>query len=228
MKWAFKPTGAIPWPVRDQDTFFPVNNLYCVGRNYRDHAIEMGGDPDPEPPFIFQKPPNALLKQGKTLRYPAGTSDLQYELELVVSLGKSGYNVEEADAENMIFGYGVGVDLTRRDLQSKEKNMGHPWFRGKVFFGSAALSEIVPKTDCPDVNDMKINLTVNEDLRQRAKCNDMIWSVMEIISFLSQEIPLAAGDLIYTGTPSGVGKLVQGDIVKANLNSLASLSFKVT
>lgn len=227
MKWVFKPAGAVPWPVRNQDAFFPVHNLYCVGRNYRDHVLEMGWELDSEPPLFFQKPPDALLESGKSLHYPAGTSDLQHEVELVVALGKSGYNVEEADAKNIIFGYGVGIDLTRRDLQSKEKKTGLPWFRGKVFSGSAALSEIVPKMDCPDVKDMEIKLKVNRDLRQRTNCSDLIWSVPKIISFLSQDIPLAAGDLIYTGTPSGVGKLVQGDIIKASLNSLVSLSFKV-
>lgn len=228
MKWVFKPAGAVPWPVRNQDAFFPVHNLYCVGRNYKDHAREMGGDPDRGTPFFFQKPADALLAPGESLQYPAGTSDLQHEVELVVALGKSGYNIQEANAENLIFGYGSGVDLTRRDQQSKEYKSGRPWFRGKVFSGSAALSEIVPKMDCPDVKDMEIKLEVNEDLRQRTNCSDLIWSVPEIISFLSQDIPLAAGDLIYTGTPSGVGKLVQGDIIKASLNSLVSLSFKVT
>ena len=227
MKWTFEPTGAVPWPVRDQDTLFPVHDLFCVGRNYRDHTLEMGGDPDQEPPFFFQKPSNALLGPAGSLLYPEDTLDLQHEVELVVALGKSGYNVKVADAEALIYGYGVGVDLTRRDLQIKDKGSGRPWFRGKVFSGSVALSEIVPKENCPDVNNMEIDLTINEDLRQRAKCSDMIWSVMEIISFLSEEIHLAAGDLIYTGTPHGVGTLEQGDIVKAKLNSIVTLGFKV-
>ena len=227
MKWAFEPMGTVPWPVQDHDNNFPVNNVFCVGRNYRTHTLEMGGDPDQEPPFFFQKPSNALLKPGGLLQYPEDTLDLQHEVELVVALGKSGYNVNVADAEAMIYGYGAGVDLTRRDLQIKDKGSGRPWFRGKVFYGSLALSEIVLKANCPDVNNMEINLTVNEDLRQRAKCSDMIWSVMEIISLLSEEIPLAAGDLIYTGTPHGVGTLEQGDIVKAELNSIVTLGFKV-
>ena len=227
MKWTFEPTGTVPWPVQGHDTIFPVNNLFCVGRNYRDHTIEMGGDPDQEPPFFFQKPSNALLSPGGSLQYPDDTLDLQHEVELVVALGKSGYNVKVGDAGALIYGYGVGVDLTRRDLQIKDKGLGRPWFRGKVFSGSAALSEIVPKANCPDVNNMEIDLTVNKDLRQRAKCSDMIWSVMEIISLLSEEIPLVAGDLIYTGTPHGVGTLEQGDIVKAGLNSIVTLGFKV-
>ena len=131
MKWTFEPTGTVSWPVQGHDTIFPVNNLFCVGRNYRDHTIEMGGDPDQEPPFFFQKPSNALLRPGGSLQYPEDTLDLQHEVELVVALGKSGYNVKVGDAGALIYGYGVGVDLTRRDLQIKDKGLGRPWFKQK-------------------------------------------------------------------------------------------------
>ena len=142
MKWVFKPAGAVPWPVRNQDAFFPVHNLYCVGRNYRDHVLEMGRELDSEPPLFFQKPPDVLLESGKSLHYPAGTSDLQHEVELVVALGKSGYNVEEADAKNIIFGYGVGIDLTRRDLQSKEKKRVFLGFGEKYFPGQQPFRKL--------------------------------------------------------------------------------------
>ena len=215
--------------MRNDSLKFPSRNIYCVGRNYREHAIEMGGDPEREKPFFFQKSSDILVKNGSEIIYPEDTSNFHYEVELVVAISQDSFKVGSSEAKNIIFGYAVGVDITKRDLQKISKDSGKPWFSAKVFYGSAMISDIVPKEDSYYHEDIKISLEVNGERKQFTGCNKMIWNVFELISILSQTIPLKAGDLIFTGTPAGVGQLQKGDIVEAKLiqNNSTSLSFVV-
>ena len=215
--------------VLNESLKFPSRNIYCVGRNYRDHVKEMGGDPEKEKPFFFQKTSDILLKNGSELVYPKDSSDVQYEVELVVAISKDAFKVGPCEAKSIVFGYSVGVDITKRDLQKISKNSGKPWFSAKVFYGSAIISDVVPLKDSYNPENIKISLNVNGERKQFTGCNNMIWNVFELISILSQTIPLKAGDLIFTGTPAGVGQLQKGDMVEAKLiqNNSASLSFVV-
>ena len=229
MGWIINPSPLVACPVLNRDLSFPVRNIYCVGRNYRDHALEMGSNPDRETPFFFQKISEILLLPGSNLEYPNDTNELHHEVELVVAISNGGYKIYKSEAKDMIFGYAVGVDLTKRDIQKKAKESGKPWLSGKVFSGSAAISEIVLKDDSLDVDKLEISLSVNGELRQNSGCDKMIWSVNEIIFLLSQTVPLGPGDLIYSGTPSGVGKIEKGDTVSAILHqeNSARLSFQI-
>ena len=227
--WIIKSSIHVECDVLNESLQFPSRNIYCVGRNYRDHAKEMGGDPEREKPFFFQKTSDIIIKNGSELIYPQDTSYLQYEVELVVAISQDAFKLGSREAKNKVFGYACGVYITKRDLQKISKDIGEPWFSAKVFYGSATISDIVPKEDsyCPE--DIKISLEVNGERKQFAGCNNMIWNVFELISILSQTIPLKAGDLIFTGTPAGVGQLQKGDIVEAKLiqNNSTSLSFVV-
>ena len=227
--WIINSPIPVEFDVLNESLKFPSRNIYCAGRNYRDHAIEMGGDPEREKPFFFQKSSDILVKNGFELIYPEDTSNFQYEVELVVAISQDAFKVGSSEAKNIIFGYAVGVDITKRDLQKISKDSGKPWFSAKVFYGSAMISDIVPKEDSYYPEDIKISLEVNGKRKQFTGCNNMIWNVFELISILSQTIPLKAGDLIFTGTPSGVGQLQKGDIVEAKLiqNNSTSLSFVV-
>ena len=227
--WIIKSPIPVECDVLNESLKFPSRNIYCVGRNYRDHAIEMGGDSKREKPFFFQKSSDILVKNGFELIYPEDTSNFQYEVELVVAISQDAFKVGSSEAKNIIFGYAVGVDITKRDLQKISKDGGKPWFSAKVFYGSAMISDIVPKEDSYHPEDIKISLEVNGEIKQFTGCNNMIWNVFELISILSQTIPLKAGDLIFTGTPAGVGQLQKGDIVEAKLiqNNSTSLSFVV-
>jgi fumarylpyruvate hydrolase len=190
---------------------FQVRRIYCVGRNYADHAREMGGDPQREFPFFFSKPADAVVPSGWRLPFPLKTSELHHEVELVIGLNKGGANIHAADASSMIFGYAVGIDLTRRDLQTEAKKMGRPWDMAKGFDHSApvgAMTRGVP----PAIG--SITLTIDGNLRQRGDLKDMIWSVAEIIAALSTYVELAPGDLIFTGTPAGVGPIRRGETVR--------------
>ena len=227
--WIIKSPIPVECDVLNESLKFPSRNIYCVGRNYRDHAIEMGGDPQREKPFFFQKSSDILVKNGSEIIYPEDTSNFQYEVELVVAISQDAFKVGSSEAKNIIFGYAVGVDITKRDFQKISKNSGKPWFSAKVFYGSAMISDIVPKEDSYHPGDIKIFLEVNGERKQFTGCNNMIWNVFELISILSQTIPLKAGDLIFTGTPAGVGQLQKGDIVEAKLiqDNSTSLSFVV-
>ena len=205
MDWIINPSPLVACPVLNRDLSFPVRNIYCVGRNYRDHAFEMGSNPDRETPFFFQKVSEILLLPGSNLEYPDDTNELHHEVELVVAISNDGYKIDKSEAKDMIFGYAVGVDLTKRDIQKKAKETGKPWLSGKVFAGSAAISEIVLKDESLEADKLEISLSVNGEIRQNSGCDKMIWSVNEIIFLLSQTVPLGTGDLIYSGTPSGVG-----------------------
>ena len=213
--------------VRGSDRRFPVHRIYCVGRNYAAHAVEMGHDPDREPPFFFQKNPDTLLPGGSDFPYPDETEDVHYELELVVALETGGKNIPRAGALDCVFGYGVGLDMTRRDLQGQAKKMGRPWEVGKAFDHSAPCSEIVPVDTLGHPDAGAVWLKVNGELRQNGDLNQMIWKVPEIIACLSGLFTLAPGDLIFSGTPAGVGATVRGDKLRGGVEGVAELEISV-
>ena len=214
MDLPFQPTEKVLLPIHGSDQLFPVNHVYCVGRNYAAHAREMGAD-ERKPPFFFTKPNWTVVTDD--VKYPKGTDDLQHEVELVVAIG-----------ENMsIFGFAVGVDLTRRDVQSRAKESGKPWFSGKSFIGSAPISHIIPIKESEDLSDLQLTLKVNGELRQSCSCVDMIWTPPEILCEMAGDIPLTQGDLIFTGTPEGVGRIQAGDLIEASIPDRAVLSFSI-
>lgn len=208
-----------PPSVAVADTFdrFAVRRIFCVGRNYADHAREMGHDPNAEPPFFFTKPADALVPDGSTIPYPPGTADLHHEAELVVALGMGGFMVSEAQAAGMIWGHGAGNDLTRRDLQAQAKAARRPWDMAKGFDRSAVVGALRPG---PVDADAVLRCTVDGDVRQEARLSDMIWSVPAIIAHLSRLVELAPGDLIMTGTPAGVGPLDRGQVCTVTIDGL--------
>jgi len=210
-------------PVKEAAAAFPVRRIYCVGRNYADHAREMGGDPDREPPFFFGKPRDAAVPGGGTIVYPPATLNLHYEVELVVALGKGGASIPVSEALDRVFGYAVGIDLTRRDLQARAKEKGQPWEMAKGFDRSAPVSAIVPAGRVGHPRTGAIWLNVNGETRQRGDLAQMSWSVAEIIAQLSAFVELAPGDLLFTGTPSGVGAIVRGDRVRCGIDGLGEL-----
>ena len=201
---------------------FPVHRIYCVGRNYADHAREMGSDPKAEPPFFFGKPADAIVASGAAVPYPPRTENLHYEVELVVAIGSSGRNIASRQALTHVFGYAVGNDLTRRDLQGASKKKGHPWDTGKGFDGSAPIGAIRPAS-LGHVERGRIWLSVNGEIRQESDVSQMTWSVSDIIAELSTLFELKAGDLIYTGTPAGVGPLKPGDRIECGIDGLELL-----
>ncbi|MHB8886264.1 MAG: fumarylacetoacetate hydrolase family protein [Methylovirgula sp.] len=206
---------------------FPVRRIYCVGRNYAAHVKEMGGDPAKDEPFFFMKPANAILQNGETMPYPPGTSDLQPEVELVVAMNIGGKNIPPEKVNDMIFGYAVGLDMTRRDLQKGFKEKGQPWEMAKSFDFSAPCSSITPEMYTGVVAKGPIQLKVNGELRQSADLGDMIWGVPELISKLSHLVEIVPGDLIFTGTPAGVGPVVKGDKIEATIAGLEPLIIEI-
>ena len=206
---------------------FPVRRIYCVGSNYADHVKEMGGDPAKDEPFFFMKPAEAILQNGETMPYPPGTSDLQPEVELVVAMNIGGKNIPPEKVNDMIFGYAVGLDMTRRDLQKSFKEKGQPWEMAKSFDFSAPCSSITPEMYTGVVAKGPIQLKVNGQLRQSADLGDMIWGVPELISKLSALVEIVPGDLIFTGTPAGVGPVVKGDKIEATIAGLEPLIIEI-
>jgi fumarylpyruvate hydrolase len=206
---------------------FPVRRIYCVGRNYLDHIREMKEADERDPPFFFQKPRDAVVGDGARVPYPPLTSDFQFEVELVVALGKGGSDIAVNKANDLIWGYAVGIDLTRRDRQRDARDMKLPWEAGKSFDASAPCGPIVPTSDHSRFKNCAITLSVNGVTRQRGDIGQMIWSVPEVIAQLSKQVRLEAGDLIYTGTPSGVGPVVPGDVVTAHIDGLPSLTITI-
>ena len=213
-------------PVKGTHLRFPVRRIYCVGRNYNDHVVEMGGVPGREPPFFFQKPADALLLDGN-FPYPPATRDVHHEVEMVVALQSGGKDVAVSNAAEHIYGYAVGIDMTRRDLQGEAKKAGRPWEVGKAFDHSAPIGEIIPKADTGVLERAGISLQVNGTQRQNSDISQMIWSVPEIISELSRLFELHAGDIIFTGTPSGVGPVQPGDKLHAAIERVGELSLQV-
>jgi len=209
---------------------FPVHRIYCVGRNYAEHAVEMGHT-GREPPFFFMKPADALVPvaEGETgvVDYPTLTASLHHEIELVVAIGRGGSGIRATDARSHIWGYAVGLDMTRRDLQNEMKKQGRPWEIGKAFDQSAPIGPIVPVAKCGELLAGAITLRVNGALRQQGDLKDLIWSVAETIEQLSAAWTLHPGDLIYTGTPAGVGAVVRGDLMEGEIAGLGMLKVRV-
>lgn len=207
---------------------FPVRRIYCVGRNYAAHAKEMGYDPNREPPFFFMKPSDAIVENHSTVPYPPKTTNYHHEIELVVALGQGGKNIPVEKALDTVFAYGVGLDMTRRDLQGDAKKMGRPWEMGKGFDHSAPCSALSPVSVVGHPNHGSIWLKVNETLRQEGDLSDQIWRVEEAIAFLSQFVELFPGDLIYTGTPEGVGAVKSGDTLHGHIDGLEDLYITIS
>ena len=230
MSYVFNPAPVVSVPVFGSALRFPVHRIYCVGRNYEEHAKEMGFS-GREAPFFFMKPADALLvvKPGETgnMPYPTLTKNLHHEIELVVALGKGGKNISAADAHKHIFGYAVGLDMTRRDLQNEMKKLGRPWSISKGFDHSAPIGAITPAADAPDIASAEILLQVNGQQRQRSQIAKLIWNISEVIEHLSAAWELQSGDLIYTGTPEGVGAVVSGDSMSAGITGLQSITVTV-
>ena len=215
-------------PVAGIDTAFPVRRIYCVGRNYAAHAREMGHDPDREPPFFFAKPADSIVPNGGDVAYPVATKNLHPEIELVVALGQGGWNIPVADANDCIYGYGVGLDLTRRDMQGVAKDMGRPWDLSKGFDNAAPMTAIRPVSDTGILETGAITLTVNGAPRQKGDLADMIWNVPETVNYLSGLIELKPGDLIFTGTPEGVAAIERGDVLVGHVDGLDDLHVTLT
>ncbi|MDR3510083.1 MAG: fumarylacetoacetate hydrolase family protein [Caulobacteraceae bacterium] len=223
--YVFPPAAVPAVPVEGTTALFPVRRILCVGRNYAAHRREMGGD-EREPPFFFAKPADAIVPLGGDVPYPSLTANLHHEVELVAALGGGGADVPVEDALSLVFGYAVGVDLTRRDLQSAAKDKGQPWEAGKGFDAGAPIGAIRPAALCGEATGA-ISLTVNGQTRQAARVADMIWSTAEVIAQASRLWRLAPGDLIFTGTPEGVGPLVRGDVVHGEIESVGVLDFTI-
>lgn len=217
----------VPMAATTQDdAVFPVGRIFCVGRNYAAHAREMGMD-ERDPPFFFTKFPDSVVASGSTIAYPRATEDFQFEGELVIAIGRDGVDLTPQDALSIIFGYAAGLDMTRRDLQMRAREQGRPWDTGKNFDESAPIGMIHPVSEVGHIALGSLVLRVNGDVRQQCDIGDMIWSCAEIISHLSHYGPLRAGDLIYTGTPAGVGAVVPGDRVTVEIEGLSPLEITV-
>lgn len=206
---------------------FPVRRVFCVGRNYASHAREMGSDPNREPPFFFTKPADAVVPASGAVPYPPSTDDLHHEIELVVALGAGGANVDPASALDLVWGYGVGLDLTRRDLQAVAKDSGRPWDMAKGFDASAPISALHPVSEVGHPAEGRIWLEVNGALRQEGNLNELIWPIADVIAYLSRFVTLAPGDLIYSGTPSGVAALEPGDRVRGGVDGVDTFELEI-
>lgn len=227
MSYVISPATVSVVSVKDSDHLYAVNRIYCVGQNYGDHVREMGGDPKKNAPVFFSKPANAIVVDNKGVNYPPATEELHHEVELVVALSSGGLRIPEQSAMSCVYGYAVGIDLTCRDLQQSAKETGRPWDTAKGFDQSAPISPITPFPSNKNLGDAMISLSLNNEVRQEAKLTDMIWSVSEIISALSNFYELKAGDLIFTGTPSGVSAVVPGDHITAKIVGVGELGFDI-
>lgn len=224
--YVIEPPAVPALPVVGTDALFPVRRVYCIGRNYAAHTIEMGGDPDREPPFFFQKNPSNLDVSGE-FPYPTKSSDVHHEVEMVVALKSGGVNIPVDRALDHVFGYGVGIDMTRRDLQGEAKDLRRPWEIGKAFERSAPCGALVPAAQIGHPSRGRIELKVNGEVRQDGDLGQMIWKVPEMISYLSEYFELAAGDVIMTGTPSGVGPVKRGDVMEAAISGVGEVRVAV-
>jgi fumarylpyruvate hydrolase len=214
--------------VADSAQRFPIRRVFCVGRNYGAHAREMGSDPNREPPFFFTKPADAVVPASGAVPYPPATQDLHHEVELVVALGAGGSNIDPSDAMSLVWGYGVGLDLTRRDLQAVAKDAGRPWDMAKGFDASAPCSALIPAAKLGHPQDARIWLEVNGALRQEGNLNEMIWPIADVIGHLSRLVTLAPGDLIYTGTPAGVAALKPGDQLRGGVDGVTEFALSIS
>ena len=227
MNYIINPPPQVSVAIRDRDTRFPVRRVYCVGRNYEAHAREMGKDPSREPPFLFQKPADAVIADGSLIAYPPQTNNFHHEIELVVAIGRGGSDISAAQANSYVLGYGVGIDLTRRDQQLAARDAGRPWEWGKAFDRSAPCSALVLAETIGHPAQGRIWLSVNDKIRQEADISQLIWSVPEVIAFISSSMVLEAGDLIFTGTPAGVGPLMPGDMVAGGVEGVGTVGIRI-
>ena len=222
--YVIEPAQQVVLPVRGSDAKFPVRRIYCIGRNYADHAIEMGHDPDKEPPFFFKK---CRYRHQRKFSLSTTNSRCHFEMEMVVALKSGGIDIKEDDALGHVYGYGLGLDMTRRDLQGEAKKMGRPWEIGKAFERSAPMSELVSASEVGHLDHGRVTLAVNGQIRQDGDLNQMIWKVPEMVSYLSRFYDIAAGDLIMSGTPAGVGAIQRGDVLVGSIENLGSLKVTV-
>lgn len=227
MDYAFDPPPQASVAIANSALRYPVRRIFCVGRNYAAHAREMGKDPDREPPFFFTKPADAVVDCPCVVPYPQLTRDLHHEIELVVAIGKGGSDIAQADVMDHIWGAGVGIDLTRRDLQAEAKKMGRPWDWAKAFDQSAPMSPLTPLADVPSLTQGRIWLAVNGEIRQDADIADLIWDVREHVAILSGAMELAPGDLVMTGTPAGVGAVAAGDVMTGGVDGLGEIEVTI-
>jgi len=225
-EFAISPAKVATVPVAGSSSVFPVRRIYCIGRNYAAHAIEMGHDPDREPPFFFQKNADNIDVSG-TFPYPPQTSDVHHEIELIVALKSGGRNIPIDEALGHVWGYGVGLDMTRRDLQGEAKKLGRPWEIGKAFEHSAPMGPLHPVSAVGHPGEGLVQLKVNGEVRQSGDLNQMIWKIPEMISYLSEYFELAGGDIIMTGTPSGVGPVKAGDVLEAHVAGVDDFVLRV-
>ena len=225
--YVFEPLPLPSLPVAGSDKLFPVHRIYCVGRNYAEHAVEMGHDPTRDPPFFFQKNPDNLLLPGQDFPYPSRSKDVHFEIEMVVALGKGGSDVSLDEAMSLVYGYAVALDMTRRDLQGEAKKLGRPWEVGKAFEASAPCSAIVPASEIGHPSAGEVWLDLNGERRQTGNLDQMIWKVPEMISYLSALFTLQPGDLIFSGTPAGVGAVTRGDRLKGGVDKVGGIDIRV-
>jgi fumarylpyruvate hydrolase len=225
--YVFAPPATVSVGVIGESARYPVRRIYCVGRNYAEHAREMGHDPDRELPFFFQKNPDNLVLNNKDFPYPTMTSNLHHEIELVVAMGKGGRDIPAANALEHVYGYALGIDLTRRDLQNEAKKTGRPWEIGKAFEHSAPMTDITPATKSGHLSKGAIWLKVNGEVRQQSDLTQLIWNIPDIIAHLSAIFELRAGDLIMTGTPAGVAAVKPGDVMEGFCEGVGTIITKV-
>ena len=225
--YVFAPAPTAALPVAGHSALFPVHRIYCVGRNFADHAIEMGHDPDKEPPFFFQKNPDTLVLPGDPFPYPAASRDVHHEVELVVALQGGGSDIPPERALDCVYGYAIGLDMTRRDLQAEAKKHGRPWEVAKAFEKSAPCGPLHPAAEIGHPHAGAIRLAVNGAVRQDGDLNQMIWKVPEMIAYLSRLFTLQPGDLIFAGTPAGVGAVERGDTMHAQIAGLGEITVPV-
>ncbi|WP_417538268.1 fumarylacetoacetate hydrolase family protein [Marinomonas sp.] len=229
-KLAFPAKKPVLAKIANSDELFPIHRIFCVGRNYHAHAAEMGVtvDKTTQEPFYFLKDASTYVESGTSIKYPPQTANYHYEMEFVVAIGKDGFNVKEDQAEEIIFGYACGLDMTRRDLQLKARETGRPWDLGKDFEESSILAPIVPIAETGILTEGKIELEVNGETKQSSDLNLLIWNVREIITHLSKFYHLQPGDLIYTGTPDGVGPVIQGDHITGSISKIGEIELKIS
>jgi fumarylpyruvate hydrolase len=225
--YLFAPPETISVGIKGESKRFPVRRIYCVGRNYAEHTREMGHDPDRELPFFFNKNPDNLILNNGDFPYPPLTKDVHHEIEMVIAIGTGGVDIPQAKALDHVYGYALGLDMTRRDLQGEAKKTGRPWEIGKAFEHSAPMGEIVPASVVGHLNKGAITLKVNGTIRQQSDLSQLIWNVPEIIAHLSAIFELKAGDLIMTGTPAGVAAVKPGDVMEGHCEGLGSITTKV-
>ena len=225
--YVFAPPATVSVGVVGESASYPVRRIYCVGRNYAEHAREMGHDPDRELPFFFQKNPDNLVLDNKDFPYPTMTTNLHHEIELVVAMGQGGRDIQAANALAHVYGYALGIDLTRRDLQNEAKKTGRPWEIGKAFEHSAPMTDITPATKSGHLSKGAIWLKVNGEMRQQSDLTQLIWNIPEIIAHLSAIFELRAGDLIMTGTPAGVAAVKPGDVMEGYCEGVGTIITKV-